>query len=147
METWGTGKDARLKSWAVFMAGASGCLSYQRGEWKYPISHVRDMNRLGEFAERVRELNYLLPNDSLRYGGTEYVLFNKVRGSYVLYSSTKKQYLGVKGLSKGTYQLNWFSCTTGRKIRKKVVLAGGSVGFKKPVPAWTEMALYLKKTA
>jgi len=147
LDTWGHGKVARLKSWAVFMSGASGILDYQRGRLDYPAKDVRDMDKLRLFAESIRELSYLNSNDRWKYGGTEYVLCNKPRGVYVLYTSKRKKYLGIKGIVKGTYDLNWYSCTTGRRVKKRVAIKGGNVGFKRPIPAWTEMALYLKKVA
>jgi len=139
----GTGKVARLKSWACAMAGAY-VMVLGMDIAGTPVSDLEDCGRIVDFFQSV-DFYGLEPADDLGFGDTRYVLADPER-RYIAYSPDTKDGLGIRGMTAGVYDALWFDCVTGRRVRKDGVrIPGGDRLWEKPEGMGKEAALYLER--
>ncbi len=140
---WGTGRQARVKSWACAMGGAY-VMILGMDIATTPRSDLEDCGRLVRVFEST-DFNRMSPHDELRFSGTQYVLAQPGE-SYIAYTSRLQGEIGLKNMTPGTYKFRWFDCATGRELtQEKVMVAGGSQSWDKPSDIGTELAVYIKR--
>lgn len=139
----GTGAESRIKSWAMVMGGAYVMVNGMDIE-STDVSDLEDMGRIVRFFESTNFYE-MAPHDELKYGGTDYVLA-KQGDSYVAYALNLSGDIGLKDMSAGTYNINWFDCVTGKSIAQNNVKVGAGVQtFSKPAGIGSELAVYIKR--
>jgi len=140
---YGTGSEARRKSWACAMSGAYVMILRMdiAGTAK---SDLEDCGRLVRFFE-FTNFNQMSPHDELRFAGTQYVL--ALPGdSYIAYAAELKGEIGLKNMTAGMYEFRWFDCVTGKQvIQVKVNVAAGSQSWAKPDGIGSQLAVYIKR--
>lgn len=140
---WGTGAEARRKSWACAMAGAY-VMILEMDIATTAKSDLEDCGRLVRFFEST-DFQQFSPHDELGFGGTKYVLA-RPGGSYIAYASKLQGKIGLKNMHAGVYKFNWFDCATGREVVKEnVTVAGGDQSWDKPAGIGSELAVYIKR--
>ena len=139
----GTGKEARLKSWACAMGGAY-VMILEMDIAGTPKSDLEDCGRLVRFFEGTN-FNEMAPHDELRFGGTKYVLA-KPGDSYIAYAPNLKGKIGLKEIKAGRYDFRWFDCASGQEVPQKAVrVAGGNQSWDRPKGIGKELAVYIKR--
>ncbi len=139
---FGTGKEARMKSWACAMGGAY-VMILGMDIATTSKSDLQDCGRLGFFE--FTNFNEMSPHDELRYGGTKYVLAQP-GSSYIAYAPELSGEIGLKGMKPGTYKFQWFDCATGKQVLEtKVTVAAGDQTWSKPAGIGNEVAVYIKR--
>ncbi|MHC4331264.1 MAG: hypothetical protein ACYSWW_24430 [Planctomycetota bacterium] len=156
---WGTGQEARFKSWACAMGGAY-VMILEMDIASTPKSDLEDCGRLVRFFESTN-FNEMAPHDELGFAGTKYVLSQPGR-SYIAYAPRLRGRIGLKSIKAGTYNFRWFDCATGKEVvqnnfrwfdcatgkevvQKKVKVAGGNQSWDKPRSIGDELAVYIKR--
>ena len=140
---WGTGQEARFKSWACAMGGAY-VMILEMDIASTPKSDLEDCGRLVRFFESTN-FNEMAPHDELRFAGTKYVLAQPGR-SYIAYAPRLRGRIGLKNVKAGMYEFRWFDCATGKEItQKNVRVAGGNQSWDKPRGIGDELAVHIKR--
>lgn len=140
---WGTGFEARKKSWACAMGGAY-VMILRMDIATTPRSDLEDCGRLVHFFESTT-FNEMVPHDELGYGGTKYVLARPGR-SYIAYTPDLQGEIGLKNLLAGRYTFVWFDCTTGMQVTKEDInVSAGDQSWEKPESIGNELAVYIKR--
>ncbi len=136
--------EIRQRNWAAAMAGAySMVLGMNISDT--PELWLLDCRTLQNFFESTL-FNYMHPEDSLAYEGTDYVLDCKPY-AYIAYSMDSIRDPGIRNMEKGTYDLEWVDCITGvTKRQQKLKIQAGNQVFKKPMDFSNETALYIHRT-
>lgn len=139
----GTGKNARLKNWAVAMGGAY-VMVLGMDVINSDMNDLRDLARLKDFMEATN-FDEMSPRNDLATGATEYVLARPGH-SYILYSSSVERgaSLGVVGMSPGDYTVTYFNPVDGREVTETVVAGGGTNSWTIPDGWRGEIALYVR---
>jgi hypothetical protein len=140
---FGTGGQARRKSWACAMGGAYVMiLGMDIGATAE--SDLRDCGRLVRFFESTN-FNEMSPHDELSSGGTKYVLA-KPGGSYIAYTPELSGEIGLKAMKHGKYEFHWFDCATGKQVlQTEVTVAEGDQAWSKPAGIGDEVAVYIRR--
>ena len=137
----GTGKEARLKSWACAMGGAY-VMILEMDIAGTPRSDLEDCGRLVRFFESTN-FNEMSPHDELAFGGTKYVLAAPGE-SYIAYSARLEGEIGLKNLQAGRYNLRWFDCVTGKEVlHRGVQVEAGSQTWARPDGIDDELAVHI----
>ncbi len=140
---WGTGAEARKKSWACAMAGANVMILGMDIDGT-PISDLKDCGNLVRFFRDVNLFD-LEPHDELAEADTQYILANPGR-SYVAYSSKANDNLGIKDMRRGVYSVRWVDCVSGRiESRGTAEIRDCDVLWGRPTEFSQEVALHLVK--
>ncbi len=140
---YGTGTEARRKSWACAMAGAY-VMILEMDIASTATSDLRDCGRLVRFFEST-DFNQMSPHDELKFAGTQYVLARPGR-SYIAYASKLQGKIGLKNTAAGVYKFHWFDCATGSEVVKEnVTVAGGNQSWDIPGGIGSELAVYIKR--
>ncbi|MHC4424526.1 MAG: DUF5060 domain-containing protein [Planctomycetota bacterium] len=147
---WGTGIEARKKSWACAMGGASVMIlgmhiANTSGD------DLSDCGTLRRFFESV-DLRDMEPHDELAYAGTEYVLA-KPGERYVAYTSRARGKIGLLGgriglrnMKAGKYHFGWFDCRVGEWWPESPVDVGeGDHIWRTPIRSGKEVAVYINR--
>ncbi len=140
---YGSGATARQKSWATAMGGAY-VMILGMDIASTPVADLEDCGRLRNFMEAA-PLSDLSVHDELAAGATQYVLADP-GSSYVVYAANAQGDLGLKGMTAGTYDLQWFEPATGKsQSQAGVSVAAGEVTFSTPSGFGAELALRVTK--
>ncbi len=138
---YGTGQEARRKSWACAMAG-SYVMILGMDVASTPISDLEDCGRLVGFFESTG-FSSMAPHDEWAYAGTDWILAAG-SGESILYAGDLTGEMGRSDLSAGVYNLHWFDCATGVRVDQPgVAVAGGQASWPKPAGLGAEIALHL----
>ncbi len=140
---YGTGEQARKKSWACAMGGAY-VMILGMDIASTDESDLRDCGRLVRFFEST---NYyeMTPHDELKYGSTKYVLAQP-GVSYIAYTPELRGEIGLKDMSGGTYEFRWFDCASGKEVSQtKVKVSDGNHTWSKPADIGDELAVYIRR--
>jgi len=139
---FGTGGQARRKSWACAMGGAY-VMILGMDITATAKSDLRDCGRLVRFFESTN-FNEMSPHDELRYGGTKYVLAQP-GSSYIAYTPELSGEMGLKAMKQGTYKLHWLDCAAGKQVlQSQVTVAEGDRTWSKPAGIGDEVAVYIR---
>ncbi len=142
---FGSGEELRKKAWAIAMGGAYVMVLRMTIDTT-PLSDLRALGRVVTFFEDTN-INEMSPHDELSFAGTEYVLA-KPGNSYIAYASNLSGNMGIKNLTAGQYDFNWFDPVDGSTVNQKnVTVGGGSRSWSKPGSIGNEVALYLQRTS
>jgi hypothetical protein len=140
---FGTGEEARKKSWACAMGGAYVMVLGMdiAGSAR---NDIEDCGRLVRFFESTN-FNLMSPHDDLKYAGTQYVL--ALPGdSYIAYASALEGQIGLKNMTAGSYEFRWFDCATGKQVtQEKVSVSAGNQSWPKPDGIGSELAVYIRR--
>ena len=140
---YGTGSEARRKSWACAMAGAY-VMILGMDIATTAKSDLEDCGRLARFFEST-DFQQMTPHDGLAFAGTQYVLA-RPGGSYIAYASKLQGKIGLKNMPAGVYKLRWFDCASGSEVTmENVTVAGGDQSWDKPGRIGSEMAVYIER--
>jgi len=140
---FGTGGQAREKSWACAMGGAY-VMILRMDIATTKESDLRDCGRLVRFFESTN-FNEMSPHDELGYEGTKYVLALPVN-SYIAYTPALRGKIGLRDMTAGTYEFYWLDCVTGKQVRQaKVNVDAGNQTWSKPRGIGSELAVYIRR--
>ncbi|MHC4751108.1 MAG: hypothetical protein ACYTFW_14715 [Planctomycetota bacterium] len=140
---YGTGVDARRKSWACAMGGAY-VMILEMDIATTAKSDLEDCGRLVRFFESTN-FNEMSPHDELRFAGTKYVLAQP-GGSYIAYAPELQGNIGLKNTRAGLYKFRWFDCVTGEEFtQENVSVVGGNQSWDKPRSIGNELAVYIRR--
>ena len=140
---YGTGVEARQKSWACAMAGAY-VMILGMDIATTAKSDLEDCGRLVRFFESTG-FQQMTPHDELGFAGTQYVLA-RPGGSYIAYASQLQDKIGLKNTTTGVYKFHWFDCASGSEVTKEnVTVAGGDQSWDKPGRIGSELAVYIER--
>ncbi len=140
---YGTGAEARQKSWACAMAGAY-VMILGMDIATTAKSDLEDCGRLARFFEST-DFQQFSPHDELGFAGTQYVLA-RPGGSYIAYASKLQGKIGLKNMRAGVYKLRWFDCANGSEVTmENVTVAGGDQSWDKPGRIGSELAVYIER--
>ena len=138
---YGTGSEARRKSWACAMGGAY-VMILGMDVLTTAISDLEDCGRLVGFFESTG-FDRMEPRDDLALAGTDWVMAAD-DGESILYASDLAGSLGRRDLAPGLYDLRWFDCATGFEvIQSSVPVVGGDAVWSKPGGLGPEVAAHL----
>jgi len=140
---FGTGGQARRKSWACAMGGAY-VMILGMDIASTAKSDLQDCGRLVRFFESTN-FNEMSPHDELRYGGTKYVL--ALPGtSYIAYTPALRGKIGLRNMTAVNYEFRWFDCATGKQVlHTEVAVAAGDQTWSKPASIGNEVAVYIRR--
>jgi hypothetical protein len=142
---YGTGTTARKKSWAVAMGGAY-VMAYQWDIAHTAISDLKSCGRLRHFMESTN-FNEMSPHDELKHGGTEYVLALPGE-SYIAYASNLAHDIGLKDMTAGTYEFQWYDIANDKSVvQSNVRVVAGNHTWRKPSNIGNELAVYVKRSS
>ncbi len=140
---YGTGQEARKKSWACAMGGAY-VMILEMDIATTAKSDLKDCGSLVRFFESTN-FNEMSPHDELKFAGTKYVLAQP-GFSYIAYSPELKGKIGLKDMRRGTYEFRWFDCATGKEVRQaKVKVQTGDKSWEKPRGIGRELVVYIRR--
>lgn len=140
---YGTGEEARRKSWACAMGGAY-VMILGMDIATTAESDLRDCGRLARFFESTN-FNEMSPHDELKYGGSKYVLAQPGT-SYIAYTPALSGKIGLKDITAGNYEFCWFDCATGKQVTQtKVKVRMGDQMWNKPNGIGDELAVYIRR--
>ena len=140
---WGTAEEARQKIWSVAMAGAY-VMAYEMDIASTSKRDLEDCGRLVRFMQNT-EFSSMEPRDELATGDTLYVMA-KEGNSYIAYSPTARDSMGVKKLTPGSYELRWMDVADGLEVTQVVDLQEfGEVTWAIPGGLGTEVVLHLQR--
>jgi CubicO group peptidase (beta-lactamase class C family) len=140
---WGTGQEARTKSWACAMGGAYVMIL----EMDIATTTKSDLEACGRLVRFLESTNFneMSPHDELKFAGTRYVLAQPGR-SYIAYAPRLRGKIGLKNTKAGLYKFRWFDCATGKEItQEKVSVADGDQSWAKPGGIGNELAVYITR--
>jgi hypothetical protein len=136
---FGTGDEARRKSWACALGGAYVMILGMDID-STPLSDLDDCGRLVLFMESTR-FDAMAPHDELAFGGTEYVLAAPP-GAYIAYASNASGELGLRDVAEGDYDFRWLDCSTGASVTQSAVsLEAGDQTWPTPPGLGSEIAV------
>jgi hypothetical protein len=140
---YGSGQEARKKSWACAMGGAY-VMILEMDIAATAKDDLEDCGRLVRFFESTN-FNAMSPHEEFRFAGTKYVL--ALPGfSYIAYSPELKGEIGLKDMRQGTFEFRWFDCVTGEEVRQaKVNVQAGNQSWEKPRGIGSELAVYIRR--
>ena len=139
---YGTGDEARKKSWACAMGGAY-VMILGMDIAATAENDLRDCGRLVSFFESTN-FNEMSPHDEMIHGGTMYVLAQP-GDSYIAYSPALSGKIGLKNMTAGNYDFQWFDCATGKRVlQNEVTVAEGDQTWSKPADIGNEVAVYIR---
>jgi CubicO group peptidase (beta-lactamase class C family) len=140
---YGTGVQARKKIWACAMGGAY-VMILGMDIATTAESDLEDCGRLVRFFESTN-FNEMSPHDDLRYGGTKYVLAQPGT-SYIVYAPVLGGSIGLRDMTAGIYEFQWFDCATAKQVRQaEINVAAGDQTWSKPAGIGDEVAVYIKR--
>ena len=140
---YGSGQEARKKSWACAMGGAY-VMILEMDIAATAKSDLEDCGRLVRFFESTN-FNEMSPHDELGFAGTKYVLALP-RSSYIAYAPELRGKIGLKDMRAGSYEFRWFDCVTGKEVTQtKVRVEAGDQSWKKPSGIGNELAVYIRR--
>ena len=140
---YGTGAEARKKSWACAMGGAYVMILGMDID-NTSVSDLKDCGYLVTFMEST-DFNVMAPHDELAFGGTEYVLAFP-GDSYIAYSSNLSGDIGLKNMDAGIYNLRWYDPTNGEAFEQAGIrVEEGNQTWKKLTNIGKEVAVYIKR--
>jgi hypothetical protein len=140
---YGSGQEARKKSWACAMGGAY-VMILEMDIATTAKGDLEDCGRLVRFFESTN-FNEMSPHDELRFAGTKYVLA-LLGFSYIAYSPELKGKIGLKDMRQGTFEFRWLDCVTGKEVtHTKVHVEAGDQSWKKPDGIGNELAVYIRR--
>ena len=140
---YGSGQEARKKSWACAMGGAYVMILGMdiAGTAR---DDLEDCGRLVRFFESTN-FNEMSPHDELRFAGTKYVLALPP-SSYIAYAPELRGKIGLKDMRAGSYEFRWFGCATRKEVvQTKVHVEAGNQSWKKPGGIGSELAAYIRR--
>ncbi len=138
---YGSGQDARKKSWACAM-GSAYVMILEMDIATTAKSDLEDCGRLVRFFESVN-FNEMSPHDELGFAGTKYVLAQPGL-SYIAYSAELKDEIGLRDMRRGTYEFRWFDCVSGKEVTQaEVKVEAGDRSWEKPIGIGRELAVYI----
>jgi CubicO group peptidase (beta-lactamase class C family) len=139
---FGTGEEARKKSWACAMGGAYVMIlgmdiaATAKGD-------LEDCGRLVRFFESTN-FDEMSPRDELAFAWTKYVLGQPGDG-YIAYSPNLEGKMGLKSMQAGRYDFRWIDCATGKEVLQRDVEVGDGIqSWEKPGGIGNEAAVYIK---
>jgi len=140
---YGSGQEARKKSWACAMGGAY-VMILEMDIAATAKGDLEDCGRLVRFFEST-DFNEMSPHDEFRFAGTKYVL--ALPGfSYIAYSPDLQGEIGLKGMRRGTYEFRWFDCVSGKEVRQaRVNIKTGDQSWKKARGIGRELVVYIRR--
>jgi hypothetical protein len=139
----GTGRAARLNSWAAAMGGAY-VMVLRMDIAGTAESDLQDCGRIVRFFEAA-DPRRMAPRDDLAAADTQYVLADPGNG-YIAYSSRRVGKLGLKKMTPGTYDFTWLDCVTGKSVEKRgVKVAAGDRDWSAPPGIGKEAAVYIRR--
>ena len=141
---YGSGQEARKKSWACAMGGAYVMILRMdiAGTSK---DDLEDCGWLVRFFESTN-FNEMSPHDELRYRGTQYVLAQP-GSSYIAYAPELRGKIGLKDMRGGSYEFRWLDCVNGKEVTQtRVRIGAGNQSWKKPGGIGSELAVYIRRT-
>jgi hypothetical protein len=140
---YGSGQEARKKSWACAMGGAY-VMILEMDIASTAKSDLEDCGRLVRFFESTN-FNEMSPHDEFRFAGTKYVLALPP-SSYIAYAPQLRGKIGLKDMKAGSYEFRWFDCATGKEVtHTKVHVEAGDQSWKKPGGIGSELAVYIRR--
>ena len=140
---WGTGAEARKKSWACAMGGAY-IMILGMDIAATPGSDLENCGRLVRFFESTN-FNGMSPRDELGCAGTKYILARPGR-SYIAYTPELKGEIGLKNVRAGRYTFVWFDGATGKQVtQENVTVSDGEQSWNKPKGIGSELAVYIRR--
>jgi hypothetical protein len=140
---YGSGEQARKKSWACAMGGAY-VMILGMDIATTTESDLADCGNLVRFFESTN-FHEMMPHDELGHGSTKYVLAQP-GNSYIAYTPELSREIGLKHMTAGKYEFHWFDCATGKLISQtKVNVSYGDQTWSKPLVIGSELAVYIKR--
>ena len=140
---WGTGEVLRKKNWACGMGGAHVMILLMKIK-DTPIEDLRSCRIQQSFFEST-DFNTMEPHDELAFEDTQYVLADPGR-SYIIYSSSVIDLVGLKNMTAGIYTFKWIDCITGKTvIQKNLKVNAGDISWNKPELFSNETAVWIYK--
>ena len=139
----GTGEKARKKIWAIAMGGAYIMINGM--DIKSTV--LKDLQDCGHVVRFFQNTNFneMAPYDELKYGGTKYVLALP-GNSYIAYASNLSGGIGLRNMTAGKYDFNWYDIKSGNMIiQKKVSVSAGDHSWTKPASIGRELAVYIRR--
>jgi hypothetical protein len=137
----GTSEEARKKIWAIAMGGAYVMVN----GWDIattPEARLKECGYMVKFFASTN-LSIMSPHDELKFGGTEYVMALPGH-SYVAYASNLSGNIGLRNLTRGRYQFQWYDVISGtRVVQTSVSVPAGDQTWNKPNSIGAEMAVYI----
>jgi len=139
-----TGDALRKENWAIAMGGAY-VMVLGMDIQNTDLNDLHDLGRLRSFMESTN-FNTMAPHDELAFGGTEYVLGNP-GSSYIAYASFLTGDIGLKGMTPGAYDFNWYDVTNGNiVVQTNVNLPAGDQTWSTPFGIGNELAVFIERT-
>ncbi len=138
----GTGRTARLNSWASAMGGAYVMVLGQDIAGT-AVSDLEDCGRMVQFMEAANLTN-LEPHDELAMGATQYVLASP-GSEYIAYASDASGDLGLRGLDTGSYELAWLDPADGDTAAETVDVTVTDATFTTPADIGPEVVLRARR--
>lgn len=141
---WGTGAEARRKSWACAMAGIPAMVLGM----DIASTSREDLEGCGRLVRFLESLGTgLEPHDELAAGRTQYVLARPGE-AYVAYSADAVGELGLRDVEPGSYTLRWLDCATGDVATGTLTHTDrGPLSLAVPPGLGSEVALDLRRLA
>ena len=139
----GTGREARLRSWAAAMGGAY-VMILGMDIANTARADLIDCGRLVRFFEGT-DVHRMAPHDELAAGDTQYVLANS-GASYIAYASQRQGAMALRSLPCGAYDMTWLDIATGTTVQQtRQTLAGDTPSLMAPAGFGGEVAVYLRR--
>jgi len=140
---YGSGEQARKKSWACAMGGAYVMILGM----DIAVTAVSDLVDCGHLVRFFESTNFyeMTPHDELKYGSTKYVL-GQPGVSYIAYTPELRGEIGLKHMTAGIYDFYWFDCAAGKQVSQtEVKVSDGNHTWSKPLAIGNELAVYIKR--
>ncbi|MHC4641339.1 MAG: hypothetical protein ACYS32_06815 [Planctomycetota bacterium] len=140
---YGSGEQARKKSWACAMGGAYVMILGM----DIAVTAESDLSDCGHLVRFFESTNFyeMTPHDELKYGNTKYVLA-RPGISYIAYSPELRGEIGLKDMTEGMYEFHWFDCATGKQVSQtKVKVSDGNHTWSKPSAIGDELVVYIRR--
>ena len=139
-----TGAINRLYCWTSAMANRYTAMSSHRPDKaNVPRETYLDDGRIRAFMEGT-DFYRMTPRNDLKNGSTRNVLASDA-GSYIAYSNSAAQDMGVRNVQAGTYLLRWFDTADGDTVEQIIAVTAGDQVWPKPPEIGPEAALYVKR--
>lgn len=136
-------KVDRINNWACAMSGMH-CLGTNSDVFEAPAENLFEAGLVSTFMEQTDFQNMNTRND-LKHTDTNWVLANPGQ-SYVVYSYQCENYLGLKQMTDGVYEILWMDTKTGATTTQyNVPVEWGINQFEKPAGFGKEVVAYILK--
>jgi hypothetical protein len=135
---------SRQYMWAAALAGLHTLEAQHKADRANHVHLLQDDGKMRAFMEET-DFYRMRSHDELAAGATKWVLAQPGQ-SYIAYSYTVTDTMGVKGLVPGAYDLLWFDAITGeRHLQKNAKAPNETTLWSKPPTMNNEIALYVKR--